>query len=91
LLRVKGCVLLAMPQPDAAEAELYFMQSLELSRRQGARAWELRTATDLAALFASQGRPELGLALLQPVVEQFVEGLDTADMKAAGRQLATLG
>ena len=32
------------------------MQSLELSRRQGARAWELRTAIDLAALLAGQGR-----------------------------------
>ncbi len=42
-------------------------QSLELSRRQGARA------------------------LLQPVPGQFVEGLDIADLKSAGRVLATLG
>ena len=66
------------------------MQSLELSRRQGARAWELRTATDLAALFARQGRAERGRALLQPVFEQFMEGPDTADLKAAERLLATL-
>jgi predicted ATPase/DNA-binding winged helix-turn-helix (wHTH) protein len=91
LLRVKGRLLLSKPQPDAGEAESFFMQSLELSRRQGARAWELRTATDLAAVFASQGRPERGRALLQPVFEQFVEGFDTADLKAAKRQLATLG
>jgi tetratricopeptide (TPR) repeat protein len=91
LLRVKGRLLLSKPQPDAGEAESFFMQSLELGRRQGARAWELRTATDLAALFASQGRPERGRVLLQPVFEQFVEGLDTADLKAAERQLATLG
>ena len=67
------------------------MQALERSRRQGARAWELRTATDLAALFDSQGRPERGRALLQPVFEQFLEGLDTSDLKAAERLLATLG
>ena len=30
-------------------------------------------------------------ALLQPVFEQFVEGSDTADLKAAERLLATLG
>ena len=67
------------------------MQSLELSRRQGARAWELRAATDLAALFAGQGHSERGRALLRPVFEQFVEGSDTADLKAAERLLATLG
>ena len=66
------------------------MQSLEWSRRQGARAWELRTATDLAALFANQGRSESGRALLQPVFEQFKEGLDTVDLKAAWRVLARM-
>jgi len=90
LLRVKGGILLAMPQPGVDAPETYLMQSLELSRRQGARAWELRTATDLAALLASQGRSERGRALLQPVYEQFVEGLDTADLKAASDLLSTL-
>jgi predicted ATPase/DNA-binding winged helix-turn-helix (wHTH) protein len=91
LLRVKGRLLLSEPRPDAGEAELSLMQSLELSRRQGARAWELRTATDLATLFAGQGRSERGRAVLQTVFEQFVEGSDTADVKAAERLLATLG
>jgi len=58
--------------------------------QQGARAWELRTAIDLAALFASQGRPKSGKALLQPVFDQFVEGLETANLKAAERVLITL-
>ncbi len=91
LLRVKGRLLLSKSQSNAAEAESSFMQSLELSRRQGARAWELRTATDLAALFAAQGRSERGRALLQPVFGQFLEGSDTADLKVAERLLATLG
>ncbi len=91
LLRVKGGLLLSMPQPNRDDAEMCFMQSLELSRRQGARAWELRTGVDLAALLAVQGRPESARALLQPVFEQFVEGSDTADLKAAERLLATLG
>ena len=55
LLRVKGNVLLSMPQPSVDDAEACFMQSLELSRRQGARAWELRTAVDLAKLWAGTG------------------------------------
>jgi len=90
LLRVKGGLLLSMPQPTADDAEMYLMQSLELSRRQAARAWELRTAVDLAALLAVQGRAERARALLQPVFEQFVEGSDTADLKSAERLLATL-
>jgi predicted ATPase len=90
LLRVKGGLLRSIPQPNTDDAEIYLMQSLELSRHQGARAWELRTATDLASLFASQGRSQSGRALLQPVFDQFTEGFDTADLKAAERLLATL-
>jgi predicted ATPase/DNA-binding winged helix-turn-helix (wHTH) protein len=91
LLRVKGDVLLSMPRPSVGDAESYFMQSLELSRRQGARAWELRSATDLVELMCSQGRTERARPLLQPVFEKFVEGADTADLKAAERLLARLG
>jgi tetratricopeptide (TPR) repeat protein len=91
LLRVKGNLLISMPRPDADGAQTCFTQSLELSRRQGARAWELRTATDLAALLADRGRSDNAAALLRPVYAQFVEGLDTPDLKAAERLLATLG
>jgi predicted ATPase/DNA-binding winged helix-turn-helix (wHTH) protein len=91
LLRVKGNLLLAIPQPNVEYAEICFTQSLELSRRQGARAWELRTSTDLAALLADQGRSDSARTLLQPVFGQFTEGSDTADLKAAERLLATLG
>jgi predicted ATPase len=90
LQRVKGAILLAMPEPSVDDAEIHFMQSLELSRRQGARGWELRAATDLAALLSGQGRTESARTLLQPVLEQFVEGLDTKDLKAAGCPLETL-
>jgi tetratricopeptide (TPR) repeat protein len=91
LLRMKGGLFSSMPQPTRDDAEIYFMQSLELSRRQAARAWELRTAVDLATLLSAQGRAETAVALLQPVFEQFVEGLDTADLKAADRLLSALG
>lgn len=91
LLRVKGALLLATPQPRAADAEECFRQSLDWSRRQAALAWELRTATDLAALLAAKGQSRKAQALLQPVFEQFTEGSGTADLKAAERLLATLG
>jgi predicted ATPase/DNA-binding winged helix-turn-helix (wHTH) protein len=91
LLRLKGSLLLSRQQPRTADAELCFARSLELSRRQGARAWQLRTATDLAALYASQAQSGRGRALLEPVLGQFTEGFDTADLKAAERLFATLG
>jgi len=89
LLRVKGNLTLAT-QPRTDEAEAYFTQSLELSRHQGARAWELRAAIDLASLLAARGQSPTGRAHLQPVFKQFAEGFGTADLKSAARLLATL-
>lgn len=91
LLRVKGGLLLSMPQPSPEEAEACFRQSLDWSRRQGARSWELRTAIDLATLLAAEGKSRKARALLQPVLGQFAEGSDSADLETARRVLATLG
>jgi tetratricopeptide (TPR) repeat protein len=91
LLRVKGGLLLAMPKPDMVKAETSLAQSLELSRRQGARAWELRTATDLAKLMADRGQRDHARELLRPVFQEFTEGFDTADLKAAEGLLENLG
>jgi hypothetical protein len=71
-------------------ARLCFAKSLELSRHQGARAWELRTATDLASLLAYQGQRENAHAVLRPVFNQFVEGFDTADLRSAAHLLEML-
>jgi predicted ATPase/DNA-binding winged helix-turn-helix (wHTH) protein len=89
-LRVKGNVLLSLPERRVGDAERCFTQSLDWSRRQGARAWELRTATDLAALWAAQGQWPRARAILQPIFEQFIEGMDTADLKGAEHLLVTL-
>jgi tetratricopeptide (TPR) repeat protein len=90
LLRIKGGLLLSVPRPNADDAERCFIHALELSRQQGALAWELRTATDLATLLAAQGRLESAQAVLQPVFGRFEEGFDTADLIAAQRVLKTL-
>ena len=91
LLRVKASLLLAMPKPNMADAETCLAQSLELSRRQGTRAWELRTASDLARLLADRGSRDRARELLQPVFAQFAEGFDTVDLKTAESLLADLG
>ena len=90
VLRVKGNVLLALPRRRPNDAETCFVQALDWSRRQGARSWELRTAVDLSALWADQGQRDRALGLLQPIFEQFGEGLDTVDLKAARHLLTTL-
>lgn len=90
LLRLKGSILLAMPEPQPLEAELCFLQSLEISREQGARAWELRAATDLAAHWGGLGRIDDARGLLQPVFASFTEGLDTPDLLAAKTLLRDL-
>jgi predicted ATPase/DNA-binding winged helix-turn-helix (wHTH) protein len=90
LLRARAGILLAMPRPDLKGAEKSLERSLELSRRQGARAWELRTAVDLAALLVAQGRLKNARELLQPLFESFDEGPHTADLEAARRLLANL-
>lgn len=88
-LRVQGRVFLSRPQRRPDNAEMCFTQSLDWSRRQGARSWELRAATDLAALWAAQRQRDRAQALLQPIFEAFREGFDTADLKAAERLLTT--
>lgn len=90
LLRLKGSILLAMPEGRVEQAEKCFTESLKLSQAQGARAWELRTATDLAAHWAARGRTEDARALLQPLFEQ-LEGPDTPDLETARNLLTTLG
>ena len=90
LLRAKGILLQSMPHPDGDGAEIRFTRALALSRHQGARSWELRTAIDLAKLLTARGRPENALALLQPVVGWFKEGLDAPDLLSAKCLLSTL-
>jgi predicted ATPase len=79
-----------MPTRQVDEAEACFTQSLELSRHQGALAWELRTSMDLAALWAKREQFERARQLLQPILAQFAEGSDTTDVKAARCLLPTL-
>jgi predicted ATPase len=91
LLRMKGGMLFSSPRHNRNDAEGYLVQSLQLSRAHGSRAWELRTARDLAALWGCQGRKGDARELLLSAFQQFAEGSDTADLKAAEQLLSTLG
>lgn len=87
LLRTKGKVLLSLPEPNIEHAEASLLQSLELSRRTGAKAWELRTAIDLARLVADCKQAK---QLLQSALGSFADGSETEDIAAANELLEGL-
>jgi predicted ATPase len=59
-----------------------------LARRQGALAWELRTATSAAELLISQARAAEAPDILAPIYERFTEGFETGDIRAARETLS---
>ena len=79
--RVKGTLLLV--QGNEADAETSLHKAIEVARKQKAKSWELRAATDLARLWGSQGKVDEAYHLLAPVYEWFTEGFDTPDLIAA--------
>ncbi len=84
LLRLEGELLLASGGEAArAEAEHLLHRALEVARRQGARAWELRAANSLAHLGRCRGERTFDKKLLAELCAGFQEGHDTADLAAA--------
>ncbi len=73
---------------SASEAPL--AHSLEIARRQGAKAWELRTATSLASRLRGSARISQARDTLQSVLSHFTQGLDTKDVQAAADLLSQL-
>jgi len=80
LLRIKGYLLASSSPPDERGAEACLSRSLACARRQGALAWELRTATTQARL--RPGTPE-ARSELAVVYAQFTEGMQTVDLRDA--------
>jgi predicted ATPase len=65
------------------DVEECFSRALDVSRRQGARMFELCAATSLARLWCDQGKLHEARNLLGPVYSWFTEGFDTVDLKDA--------
>jgi predicted ATPase len=83
LHRLRSELLLALPQPDQAQAERCFRQALAVGREQDAKMWELRAATSLSRLWAGQGKHAMAHDLLAPIYSWFAEGFETADLRDA--------
>ena len=86
LLRIKGDFLAATAQPERAQT--CFLEAIELAALQSAPSWQLRAATSLARLWSEQGRGAEARERLAAAYDQFAEGYDTADLRAARALLA---
>jgi predicted ATPase len=75
---------------ETREAEQTLQQALTIARSQGALAWELRSATDLAELWHRQSRYRDALDLLNPIYQRFTEGYATPDLCKVRRLLDRL-
>jgi class 3 adenylate cyclase/predicted ATPase len=91
LHRLRGELLLARPEPDRAEAEASLRRALAVARAQGAKLWELRAATKLAASWAERGKRADARDFLASVHGWFTEGFEAPDLRAAGTLLEELG
>jgi predicted ATPase len=87
MLRAHAEGMVSVPSRRAQSEEL-LLRSLKLARRQGARSWELRTATTLATLWGSTSRREAARTLLAEVMAGFAEGFECVDMRRAQALLA---
>jgi len=90
LLRLRGELTLKA-SGDRAVAEQLFRNAISVARAQGAKSWELKTATSLAHLLAATGCRDEASAALAPVYGWFTEGFSTRDLIAAKSLLDTLG
>ncbi|UXU85740.1 adenylate/guanylate cyclase domain-containing protein [Burkholderia sp. S-53] len=72
------------------EAVDCFHRAIARARRQGARALELRAASDLARLLQRQGKTVEARQALSEVYACFTEGFDTSDLREAKALLDAL-
>jgi class 3 adenylate cyclase len=83
ILRLRGDLAQTGFGEGTPSPEEFYRNAIAVAQSQQARSFELRAATDLARLWAEQGRPAEARDLLAPVYAWFTEGFDTADLKAA--------
>jgi predicted ATPase len=78
LYRLKGDALSGLNMLE--DSQKAFEEALRVARAQGAKAYELRAATNLARLWGEQDRWAEAYDLLRPIYGWFTEGFGTADL-----------
>jgi serine/threonine protein kinase/tetratricopeptide (TPR) repeat protein len=89
LKRRRAAFLFDESPANASEAEASLLDALSVARRQKARVFELRSAFQLARLWATTGRAGEGRRQVRDLVESFTEGTDFPDLAAARQFLVT--
>ena len=89
-LRAIGELRLELKPRTLAAAMAPIHEALSLARARKALSLELRAATSLARLQQHQGRATEALALLQPVLARFTEGLELPDQREARTLIASI-
>ncbi|TYO66297.1 hypothetical protein FXV83_12265 [Bradyrhizobium hipponense] len=82
-LRIHGDVLAALEGPDSQSAEVNLRESIEVSVRQGALGWELRSAESLANFLRRKHQDEEASAVLDRTLGKFAEGLEAVPFRRA--------
>jgi predicted ATPase/class 3 adenylate cyclase len=82
--RLQGEITFAHRGPAAVDdAVESYKRSLQVSRKQKALSWQLRSAISLARLWRDVGKRQQATDLLVPVARKFKEGFHTADVEEA--------
>ncbi|MFX1681123.1 winged helix-turn-helix domain-containing protein [Mitsuaria sp. CC2] len=89
VIRVQAGIASARGRVDVAEALL--IDAMALASASGTLAWRLRAACDLARLWRGRTRTADARHLLQSVIGEFTEGVETRDLLGAAELLAALG
>ena len=89
LQRIRGEILDKIA--DERGAQEAYCRSIEIADQQSALSWRLRASMSLARLQVRQDRRDEAREGLAEIYARFSEGFETADLKAAGLLLATLG
>ena len=90
-LRVKGELLLALDETNAAEALTCFERARAIAKSQNAKSLELRACVSMARLARHHGRQGEARADLAAVCEGFAKGSSVAELIEAREMLRELG
>jgi hypothetical protein len=90
LLRLQANALLSISQANKVRAVRLLVRSCGIARRQSAPSWELRSTITLALIRIQQGDREQARQLLSAIYDQFTEGSETRDLRAAATMLREL-
>ena len=92
LHRIAGDIQRDLGRANAhPSAEDCYRKALQIAAAQGALLFELRAANALAKLWLERGKGKEAHDLLMPLIDQFTEGSDCADMKQANALLQAAG